>query len=128
MSVENNVTVCYTKRNAFGERLRELRQQKQISQHVLSRQVGVNWTYISKIESASLAPPSAETIRRIAQALDADENELLALAGKIPDGLRQAMKENPLLAELVRVLSKRVLPDEIYQQMIALAQEEMGVE
>ncbi len=50
----------------------------------------------------------------------------MALAGKIPDGLRQAVKENPLLAELVRVLSERVLKDSTYLQMIALAQVEVG--
>jgi len=110
----------------FGERLRTLRTEKGISQHALSRQVGVNWTYISKIEHEALAPPSAETIRRIARELGADESELMALAGKIPDGLRQAVKENPLLAELVRVLSERVLKDSTYLQMIALAQVEVG--
>ncbi|SRR6266702_1881254 len=114
--------------NKFGERLRELRKQREISQRDLAAMVAVDFTYISKLESGSQPPPSALTIHYIAQVLEADENELMALAGKIPDGLRQAMKENPLLAELVRVLSKRVLPDEIYQQMIALAQEEMGVE
>ncbi len=106
----------------FGERLRELRKQQEMSQRDLALLVEVDFTYISKLESGSQLPPSALTIHRIAQALDADQDELMALAGKIPDGLRQAVKDNPLLAELVRVLSQRVLSDETYRQMMALAE------
>lgn len=65
--------------------------------------------------------PSAQLIRNLAQLLEADENELANLAGKIPPGLKKMMEGNPLLTELVRVLSKKRLPDEVYRKMIDLA-------
>lgn len=67
----------------FGERLRELRKQRGMSQRKLAEQVGVDYTYLSKIENEQMPPPSAATIHRIGQALDADEGELLLLAGKV---------------------------------------------
>src|SRR5207244_2732679 len=76
----------------FGRRLRELRKQKNISQRDLATQVAVDFTYLSKIEGGRLAPPSEDVIRRLAQALDTDENELINLAGKIPKD-RKAVRE-----------------------------------
>lgn len=68
----------------FGERLRELRKGQRISQRDLASLTGVDFTYVSKIETGDMPPPSAATIHRIAQALAADENELIVLAGKVP--------------------------------------------
>lgn len=68
----------------FGERLRELRKGQHISQRDLATMVDVDFTYISKIETGDMAPPSTATIHRMAQALTADENELIVLAGKVP--------------------------------------------
>lgn len=68
----------------FGERLRELRKLRQITQRALASQTGVDYTYISKIETGDTPPPSAATIHRMAEVLDANEDELMVLAGKIP--------------------------------------------
>ena len=68
----------------FGERLRELRKEQKVSQRDLANLVGVDFTYVSKIETGDNAPPSIATIHRMAQALAADEGELIVLAGKVP--------------------------------------------
>src|SRR6266496_2331632 len=107
----------------FGRRLRELRKQKNISQRDLATQVAVDFTYLSKIEGGRLAPPSEDVIRRLAQALDADENELINLAGKVPKDLKAVLEESPQAVELLRVLSERKLPDETYRRMLDLARE-----
>ena len=70
----------------FGEKGRELRNAKNLSQRDLAAQVGVNFTYISKIENEKLDfgdYPSEELIGKLAEALDGDEDELLILAKKI---------------------------------------------
>lgn len=44
----------------FGARLRELRKQASLSQRELADKVGVNFTYLSKIESGVMPPPQRE--------------------------------------------------------------------
>jgi len=107
----------------FGRRLRDLRKQKHVSQRDLAAQVGIDFTYLSKIEVGRSAPPSEEVIRHIAQVLDADEDELINLAGKVPKDLKAVLEESPQAVELLRVLSERKLPDETYRQMLELARE-----
>ena len=82
----------------FGKRLRELRQAKNLSQRDLGEQVGVNFTYISKIENEKLdfaQFPSEDLIRKLAKALEADEDELLILAQKIPEQIKRRVMERP---------------------------------
>src|SRR5262245_46664772 len=72
----------------FGNRLRAMRTAKGLSQRALGERVGVSFTYISKVENGKLDfgdYPSEDLIRRLAAALDADEEELLLLAEKIPE-------------------------------------------
>ena len=112
----------------FGRRLRELRKQKNISQRDLATQVAVDFTYLSKIEGGRLAPPSEDVIRRLAQALDTDENELINLAGKVSKDLKAVLEESPQAVELLRVLSARKLPNDTYRQMLDLARESDAVQ
>ena len=107
----------------FGRRLRDLRKQKNISQRDLATQVGIDFTYLSKIEGGRLAPPSEEVIRLIAQVLEADENELINLAGKVPKDLKAVLEKSPQAVELLRVLSERKLSNETYRQMLDLARQ-----
>ncbi len=71
---------------AFGERVRELRQARGLSQRDLAERVGIDFDYLSKIENGRIEPPSEEVIRRVAGALGADADELLVLADKFPAG------------------------------------------
>jgi HTH-type transcriptional regulator, competence development regulator len=69
----------------FGQRLRELRREKKLTLRALAEAVGVDFTYLSKIENGKAGYlPGAETIRLIAEALEADPLELLQLANKVP--------------------------------------------
>ena len=82
----------------FGERLRDLRKAKGLSQRALGDIVGVNFTYISKIENEKLdfaQFPSEDLIRKLAEALDGDVDELLLLAKKIPDQIKRRVLERP---------------------------------
>jgi HTH-type transcriptional regulator, competence development regulator len=82
----------------FGEKIRELRKAKNLSQRGLGDMVGVSFTYISKVENEKLDfgdYPSEELIRKLAKALDTDEDELFLLAKKIPDQIRKRVMERP---------------------------------
>ena len=83
---------------ALGERLRELRKARNLSQKQLADLVRINFTYLSKIENERLdfaQFPSEDLIRRLARALDTDEDELLILAQKVPETIRQRVFERP---------------------------------
>jgi transcriptional regulator with XRE-family HTH domain len=82
----------------FGEKVRSLRQAKGLSQRALAPQLGIDFTYLSKIENERLACgdyPSEGLICKIARVLDADEDELLLLAEKIPPAIRRRVMERP---------------------------------
>lgn len=82
----------------FGERVRELRQAMGLSLRKLAPRVGVGFTYLSRVETGNLTfgdYPSEALIHRLAFALDADEDELLLLADKIPVRIRTRVLERP---------------------------------
>ncbi len=82
----------------FGQRLRDLRKAKGLSQRALGDMAGVNFTYISKIENEKLdfaQFPSEQLIRSMAAALEADVDELLLLAQKIPEPIKRRVIERP---------------------------------
>jgi transcriptional regulator with XRE-family HTH domain len=69
----------------FGERLRELRKGQGLTLRSLAEAVGVDFTYLSKIENDKAGYlPGADTIRALAAELEADALELLELADKVP--------------------------------------------
>ena len=82
----------------FGQRVRELRNYKNLGQRALAEQVGVSFTYISKIENEKLDfgdYPSEDLIRKLAHILDAEEDDLLLLAEKIPAPIKKRVMERP---------------------------------
>jgi transcriptional regulator with XRE-family HTH domain len=82
----------------FGQRVRALRQERGLSQRALASLIGINFTYVSKIENERLdfgEYPSEDLIRRMAAALEVDGDELLILAKKIPDPIRQRVFQRP---------------------------------
>lgn len=89
----------------LGERIRQLRQAKQLTLRDLAAKVGVGFTYISKIENHKLEgghSPSETLIHKLAVELDGDEEELLLLAEKVPAPIRRRVCERP---EVFRVIA-----------------------
>ena len=82
----------------FGKRVRELRQKKGWTLRDLASKVGVGFTYLSRVENERLNfgdYPSDSLIHRLADALDADEEELLILAKRIPEPVRKRVLQRP---------------------------------
>lgn len=82
----------------FGERIREIRQVKNLTLRDLAKKVRVTFTYLSKIENQKLSfgeYPSDDLIVKLARVLDADADELLLLAEKIPEAIRKRVLERP---------------------------------
>jgi len=89
----------------FGETLRNLRRQAGLTQRDLAAVVGIDFTYLSKLENDRDAPPGDETIRRLAGAFKSDPEVLLAAAGKMPRELKQRATKDPRFAMLLRRLA-----------------------
>lgn len=91
----------------FGEKLRELRKQANISQRELAKRVGIDFTYLSKIENNLMNPPAEKTIVKIAKELNTNEEELILLAKKVPIDVQDLITGNPLFVKFLRELEKR---------------------
>ena len=64
----------------------------------MAKKVRVTFTYLSKIENKKLffgEFPSDDLIVKLARVLDADADELLLLAEKIPEAIRKRVLERP---------------------------------
>jgi transcriptional regulator with XRE-family HTH domain len=83
---------------SFGQRVRELRKVKGYTLRDLSALVNVGFTYLSRVENGRLNSgdyPSDSLIHRLADALDADEEELQMLAERVPDRIRKRVLQRP---------------------------------
>ena len=82
----------------FGERVRQLRKAKDWTLRDLAEKVGVGFTHLSRVENEHLNfgdYPSDALIHRLADALDADEEELLILAKRVPERIRKRVIQRP---------------------------------
>jgi PAS domain S-box-containing protein len=86
----------------FGQRLRELRKAKELTQRDLADRVGLSFTYLSKIENGAMPPPRGKTITDLANALETDADELFGLAKKVPSQFLEHI--NPDVIKLIRAL------------------------
>lgn len=79
---------------SFGKLLARLRQEKGVGIKTLAPAIGVNYTYISKIENEK-SQPSVELIQRIADYFHCDEELLMIAAGRVPTKVMKVIQENP---------------------------------
>lgn len=80
----------------FGQTVRKLREEKKITLRKMALMLEVSATYLSKIERDEPgSKPSEEVIKKISRVLNQDEDELLALAGKISSDLQEIIRQNP---------------------------------
>ena len=107
---------------AFGDYVRERRElqkrtDKAYSVRQVAHRIGVQPAYLSKVERGEQAPPSEQTILRLATELGEDPDVLLALAGKVSSDLQQVIRQRPqLFAQLIREL--RDLPDHAVLRLV----------
>ncbi|MEM7312110.1 MAG: helix-turn-helix transcriptional regulator, partial [Planctomycetota bacterium] len=87
------------------EKLRE--SDKNYSLRKVAARIGVEPSYLSKIERGAETTPSEQTIRALAEDLGEDADVLLALAGKVSQDLLEIIRKRPeLFANLLRQLKR----------------------
>ena len=96
----------------FGERVRELRALRGLTQQTIADRMSVSVSYISKVENGKLHfgdYPSEKFIHKLADELQADEDELLLLADKVPSSIRLRIQQRPNLFRKLAKMDKRSL-------------------
>lgn len=97
--------------DAFGTYLRqrreELRKEKgrAYSLRQVAGRLGIEPSFLSKVERGEQPPPSEPRIVELAAILEEDPDVLLALAGKVSSDLQEVIRKRPkIFAELIRQL------------------------
>jgi len=102
----------------FGRRIRELREAKKLvdprfSLRKFAEAVGISATLLSKVETGEFAPPGPGKIKKMAQLLGVDADELLALANKVDPDLSDIIKGKPqAMADFLRTARDMNLSDD----------------
>src|SRR5215831_21300570 len=84
-----------TGRKSFGALVRRQREAKEIGLREMAKKIGVSPTYLSKVERAEFPPPVEDKVRKIAEIIGRDADELLALAGRVASDLTDIIRERP---------------------------------
>lgn len=96
----------------FGQTLKGIRRSKDVTQRQLATAVGVDFSYISKIENDRMPPPAADTIVKMCEVLDVPPDDLLAMTGKMPTQIKDAISEKPAAQEFLREAQIMTLTDD----------------
>jgi transcriptional regulator with XRE-family HTH domain len=78
----------------FGQILRQLRAGAGVSIKRLGPDLGISYSYLSKLENGE-AIPSEELIAKVAAYFDYDADRLLISAGRIPAHVLKILQEHP---------------------------------
>lgn len=101
--------------SSFGPYVRECRERlkandARFSVRQVAQRIGVEPSFLSKVERGETPPPSEEKVKALALELGEDPDVLLALAGKVSSDLQEVIRKRPeLFAAVIREL--RDMPD-----------------
>ncbi len=107
---------------SFGRFVRRRREERRESDSSFSvrqvaQRIGVEPSFLSKVERDEAAPPSEEKIVALARELGEDPDVLLAMSGKVSSDLKAAILKRPaLFATLIRELKK--MPDQAVLRLV----------
>lgn len=88
----------------FGPTLRRLRSTRGIGIKRLAPDLGVTYSYLSKLENGDVGP-SEEFVDRVSKYFSHDRNELMFAAGKVPADVLEILRNHP--QDAVRFLRER---------------------
>jgi HTH-type transcriptional regulator, competence development regulator len=95
---------------SLGEFIRQRRESLRaddpaFSVRQVAERVGIEPSYLSKVERDIGSPPAEDTLVRLAADLDVDADVMLAMAGKVSRDLRDVIRRRPqLFGQLIREL------------------------
>ncbi len=107
--------------HSFGQVIKDARKNKGLSQRKLASLIGIDFTYLSKLENNRADyPPKEEVIRLLAKNLDLNEEGLIFLAGRLPQRYEELLKQHyqtmPTLFHRLR--ENPALTEKIFKQAV----------
>jgi len=115
---------------SFGQLIRDARKDKGYSQRELAKLIGLDFTYLSKLENDRADyPPKESAIRSLAEHLNLNAEELIFLAGRITARDEEFLKQNPkeMLVLFRRLQENPEFANKVFREAQKLEnQEEQG--
>jgi transcriptional regulator with XRE-family HTH domain len=113
---------------SFGQRIRELRVSIGMTQRELAEVVakrvekseggrGFDFTYLSKIENDKMKP-SALVINQLAEVLKTDLDELMILAGRLPEDFESTLSSSSGARAFFRSVRDKSLTEEQWKNLL----------
>jgi transcriptional regulator with XRE-family HTH domain len=96
------------KREKLGQRLKRVRIARGFGLRQTAAKVGISATYLSRIENCQeTGPPAEKVISALSRLLDESFDELMQLAGRVPEDVEEVIKADPGMATLLRTARQR---------------------
>ena len=87
----------------FGERIKERRLEQGFGLREAAKLFGISPTYFSRIENkAERNPPKEEVIQKIADVLQVEFDELMRLAGRFTDDVKEFLTQDEAMPAFLR--------------------------
>lgn len=102
----------------FGSLIRKRREEKGISLRAFAKTVEVTAAYVSMMERGMNEPPGADTIKRMAVALDLDADEMLAIAKKTDPDVTSFLREETGMPAVLRKAREQNVSSEELQKAL----------
>lgn len=104
-------------RDAFGKKLRQLREERGLKLRKVAETAGISATYLSVLErSAATTPPSERVVFQLADLFGYDRQELLALSGRIPEKVQKILLKHPREMNRLILALKGLSPEQIAKE------------
>ncbi len=91
-------------RERLGERIKRRRQELHISLRDAAKRIGVSASYLSKVECDVIIPPTEEKLTQLAVLLQDDVDELMCLADRVPQDVKEVIAADPKMTALLRTV------------------------
>lgn len=114
----------------FEQFVRAKRERAGLSLRETAERAGVNQAYLSRVE-AGRVPPSDHLIKGLAEVLSCDQDELLLLAGRVPQTVQRMVERSPYQATMALkniALMSVAEPGETYGQPMLASQGKRAIE
>ena len=103
----------------LGERIRRRRAEHKLGLRETATKVGISPTYLSRIETMDeKTPPAEDVIRKLATLLNDDFDELMQLAGRVPEDVEKVIKGDPSMPAFLRTAKEQKLSGDDLMKLI----------